>query len=107
MALAQPAIDQPVDWDVAEKQVGLWSDAWQRFRRNRLAVVGGVIVLFLILVALSAPLLVQLHLLQPPNKQHVEYIESGIGQNGYLFGSDELGRDTLSRLMFGSQVSLA
>src|SRR6266568_7422474 len=107
MALAQPAIDQPIDWEVAERQVGLWSDAWQRFRRNRLALVGAVIVVFLVLVALSAPLLVQLGLIQPPNKQHVEFIESGIGQNGYLLGSDELGRDTLSRLMFGAQVSLS
>ena len=107
MALAQPAIDQPIDWEVGEKQVGLWSDAWQRFRRNRLAVVGAVIVVFLVVVAFSAPLLVQLGLIQGPNKQHVEFIESGIGQNGYLLGSDELGRDTLSRLMFGSQVSLS
>ena len=107
MALAQPVIDQPIEWEVAEKQLGLWTDAWQRFRRNRLALVGAVIVVFLVIVALSAPLLVQLGILQPPNKQHVEFIESGIGQNGYLFGSDELGRDTLSRLMFGAQVSLS
>ena len=107
MALAQPVIDQPIEWEIGEKQVGLWSDAWQRFRRNRLALVGAVLVLFLVIVALAAPLLVQLGIIQPPNKQHVEFIESGIGQNGYLFGSDELGRDTLSRLMFGSQVSLS
>ena len=107
MALAQPAIEAPIDWEVAEKQVGLWTDAWHRFRRNRLALVGAVIVAFLFIVAISAPILVQLGLVQPPNKQHVEFIESGIGQNGYFFGSDELGRDTMSRLMFGSQVSLA
>ncbi len=107
MALAQPAVENVTDWEIAEKQVGLWSDAWQRFRRNRLAVVGAVIVAFLVVVALSAPILVQLHILQPPNKQHVAFIEAGIGQNGFVLGSDELGRDTLSRLMFGSQVSLA
>jgi oligopeptide transport system permease protein len=107
MALAQPAIGQSTDWEVPEKQIGLWSDAWQRFRRNRLAIVGAVVVLILILVAFSAPILVQLHIIQPPTKQHVEFIESGIGQNGYILGSDELGRDTLSRLMFGSQVSLS
>src|SRR5215472_9787621 len=102
MALAQPAIDQPVDWDVAEKQVGLWSDAWQRFRRNRLAVVGAVIVVVLVLIAFLAPILVALHIIPSPTTQHVEFIESGVGQNGYIFGSDELGRDTLSRLMFGA-----
>jgi oligopeptide transport system permease protein len=107
VALAQPAVDQAIDWEVAEKQVGLWSDAWQRFRRNRLALVGAVIVVILVLVAFGAPLLVALHIIQSPLRQHVEYIESGIGQNGYVLGSDELGRDTLSRLLFGSQVSLA
>ncbi len=107
MALAQPALERTTDWEVSEQQVGLWSDAWRRFRRNRLAVVGAVIVLFLVLVAISAPILVGLGILKSPTTQHVEYIESGIGQNGFIFGSDELGRDTLSRLMYGAQVSLA
>ena len=106
MALAQPALER-TDWDVAEQQIGLWQDAWHRFRRNRLAVVGAVIVLLLVLVAVLAPLLVSLHIIQAPGKQHVEFIEAGVGQNGFPLGSDELGRDTLSRLMFGAQVSLA
>jgi oligopeptide transport system permease protein len=106
MALAEVAVGR-TDWDVAEQQIGLWTDAWHRFRRNRLAVVGGVIIVFLILVAFLSPVLVSLHILQSPTKQHVEFIESGVGQNGFILGTDELGRDTLSRLMFGSQISLA
>ena len=105
-ALAQPVIER-VDWDVAEQQVGLWTDAWHRFRRNRLAVVGGAIIMFLVLVAFLSPLLVSLHLIASPVKQNVVFIESGVGQNGFILGSDELGRDTFSRLLFGSQVSLA
>ena len=106
MALAETALER-TDWDVAEQQIGLWQDAWQRFRRNRLAVVGAAIILFLVLVAFLSPLLVALHVIPSPVRQHVEFIESGVGQNGYILGSDELGRDTLSRLMFGSEVSLA
>jgi oligopeptide transport system permease protein len=106
MALAEQAVER-TDWDVAEQQIGLWQDAWHRFRRNRLAVVGGAIILILVLVAITAPLLVSLHLISSPTKQHVEFIEAGVGQNGFLLGSDELGRDTFSRLLFGSQVSLA
>jgi oligopeptide transport system permease protein len=106
MALAEVAVAR-TDWDVAEQQIGLWTDAWHRFRRNRLAVVGAVIILLLVLIALVSPLLVSLGILQSPTKQHVEFIESGVGQNGFVLGSDELGRDTLSRLMFGAQVSLA
>jgi oligopeptide transport system permease protein len=106
MALAEQALER-TDWDVAEQQIGLWQDAWQRFRRNRLAIVGAVIIVILILVAFLSPLLVAFHLIQSPVKQNVEFIESGVGQNGFVLGSDELGRDTLSRLMYGSQVSLA
>ena len=106
MALAEQALER-TDWDVAEQQIGLWQDAWHRFRRNRLAVVGGAIIVILVLIAITAPILVSLHLIQSPTKQNVEFIEAGVGQNGFLLGSDELGRDTFSRLLFGSQVSLA
>jgi len=94
-------------WEVSEKQIGLWSDALQRFRRNRLAIVGAVLIGILVLVAVGSPLLVHLGIIHDPIKQNVDFIESGPGQNGFAIGSDELGRDTLARLMFGSQVSLA
>ncbi|OLC23545.1 MAG: peptide ABC transporter permease [Chloroflexi bacterium 13_1_40CM_3_65_12] len=100
-------MEQLGQWEVPEQQIGLWSDALQRFRRNRLAIAGAAVVLLLVLIAFGSPLLVQLHLIADPLKQHVEFIEAAPGQNGYAFGADELGRDTLSRLLFGSRVSLA
>jgi len=107
MAIPVAAVEQvPIDWEVPEVQVGLWADAWVRFRRNRLAVVGLTIITFLIVVALVAPLLVHFGLLANPIKQNVDSIETGPGVNGHLFGTDILGRDTLSRLMIGSEVSL-
>src|SRR5438309_2929615 len=108
MALPAAAnIEELSAWEVAEKQIGLWSDALQKFRRNRLAIAGAVLIAVLVLVAFGSPLLVHLGILHDPLKQHVEFIEAGPGQNGYALGADELGRDTLSRLLFGSQVSLA
>ncbi|MHB8612528.1 MAG: ABC transporter permease [Candidatus Dormibacteraceae bacterium] len=106
MALAK-AVEQSVDWEVAEQQIGLWQDAWHRFRRNRLAVLGAVLILFLVLIAFLSPLLVHLGIIVDPIKQQVENIEVGPGQSGHLLGTDELGRDTLSRLMFGSRISLS
>lgn len=106
MALAKP-VEVAVDWEVAEQQIGLWQDAWHRFRRNRLAVLGAVLILFLILVAFLSPLLVHLGIIVPPGTQQVENIEVGPGQAGHLLGTDELGRDTLSRLMYGSRISLS
>ena len=107
MAVPATTVDQLVDWEVPEQQIGLWSDAFQRFRRNRIALIGAVLIALLALIALTCPLLVQLHVIQDPIKQNVDFIESGPGQNGFLIGSDELGRDTFARLLFGSRVSLA
>jgi len=93
------------DWDVPE-QVGLWTDVWRRFRRNRLAVGGAVIVVILILDAALAGVLVQLGIIQDPIKQHVETSLAGPSAQ-HLLGTDYLGRDTLSRLMFGARISLS
>ena len=107
MALPAAAVEQVVDWEVSEQQIGLWQDAWHRFRRNRLAVLGAALVIFLVLVAFLSPLLVHLGILIDPIKQEVEHIEAGPGQFGHPLGTDELGRDTLSRLMYGSRISLS
>lgn len=73
----------------------------KRFAKNRLALTGAFIVLLLLLVALFAPLIspynptaTDVHnMLSPPSKSHV-------------FGTDELGRDVFSRMMWGSRISL-
>ena len=101
------AIEQAIDWEIGEHQIGLWQDAWQRFRRNRLAVLGAALVLFLVLVAFLSPLLVHFGIIIDPIKQQVEQIEVGPGIAGHPLGTDELGRDTLSRLMYGSRISLS
>src|SRR5690242_3983969 len=105
MAVPAIAVEQAaIDWEVPEEQIGLWKDAWIRFRRNRLALVGAGAVLFLILIAFVSPLLVHFGILHDPFKQQVESIEVAPGVAGHPFGTDELGRDTLARLMLGSQV---
>ncbi len=106
MALATP-IEQAIDWEVPEEQIGLWQDAWRRFRRNRLALLGAVLVVLLVLIAFLAPLLVHLGIIIDPIHQQVENIEVGPGVAGHPLGTDELGRDTLSRLMYGSRISLS
>jgi oligopeptide transport system permease protein len=106
VALAR-AVEVAVDWEVPEQQIGLWQDAWHRFRRNRLAVLGAALVLFLVMVAFLSPLLVHFGLIVDPTHQNVENIEVGPGFPGHPLGTDELGRDTLSRLMYGSRISLS
>jgi oligopeptide transport system permease protein len=80
----------------------LWRDAWQRMLRNRLAMVGLVVVGLLILVALFAPFIAPFD----PTRQNYDEIALPPG-GSHLFGTDQLGRDLLSRLLWGARISIA
>lgn len=89
--------------------------AWARFRRDRVALAGGLFVAFLIVCALAAPLIVGL-LGHPPDEFHQELVNPDtqvpIGPYGgvsteFLFGVEPVnGRDLFSRVVYGSQISL-
>lgn len=85
-----------------ERQQTLKSLFWKGFRRNKLAVAGGIIVAALFLVAVLAPLIAPYN---PDNIDRRHILEAP--QAGHLFGTDDLGRDVLSRMIFGSRISLA
>jgi oligopeptide transport system permease protein len=104
MAAAAALTLEQIDWENPE-QIGLWRDAWQRFRRNPIAVGGLIFVCLLVLDALLAPLLVSLHLIADPLKQNVQQTYAGFSLQ-HLLGTDYLGRDLLSRVMFGARISL-
>jgi oligopeptide transport system permease protein len=82
-------------------QASLWQDAWRRLRRNRLALGGFVVVGLVAGVALLAVVYTPYSYykqalgptFQPPSAQH-------------LLGLDQAGRDILTRLMLGAQISL-
>lgn len=86
---------------IAPEQASLWSDAWKRLRRNRLALAGTV---FLVLVVLTALLAI----FWTPYR--MSEIGAGVPYGGpspqHPFGLDNLGRDQLSRIMVGAQISL-
>jgi oligopeptide transport system permease protein len=104
--MAAPALVlEQVDWENPE-QIGLWSDAWMRFRRNRLAVGSLAFVLLLVTLAITAPILEHFGLLQDPTAQDVINSYAGPGTAHHIFGTDDLGRDVLAKVIFGSQVSL-
>ncbi|TME24329.1 MAG: ABC transporter permease, partial [Chloroflexi bacterium] len=93
--------DEYVGATLVREQTSLWADAWRRLKRNRLALVSTIFLGLLLLVALVAifwtpyPIWRQgvAPTYQTPNSQ-------------FLLGADQAGRDILSRLMVGAQVSL-
>jgi peptide/nickel transport system permease protein len=74
---------------------------WRHFRQNRLAVAGGVIVTAMLAVALLAPLFAP----YDPSAIHVNAILMPPSAD-HLIGTDALGRDVLSRMIYGTQISL-
>jgi ABC-type dipeptide/oligopeptide/nickel transport system permease subunit len=97
---------------LARKQRSLWGDALYRLLRNRAALVGLIVIAFAALIAIFAPLIAPYDPLEQNGpKQLMEPIwtkafGSKFTDPAYIFGSDELGRDILSRLMYSSRVSL-
>lgn len=73
----------------------------QKFMRNKLSVIGAILIIIIVSAAIFAPWIAPYSpseqnikkLLLPPSKEH-------------LFGTDELGRDTFSRLLYGARISL-
>jgi ABC-type dipeptide/oligopeptide/nickel transport system permease subunit len=98
--MAAPAaaiINRPV----IPEQASLWSDAWRRLRRNRLALIGAIYLTFLIIVALVA------FVYTPYPMAGVAVAQPYSGPSlAHWFGADTLGRDVLSRVMVGAQISL-
>ena len=83
---------------------------WRRFRADRVAMVSAAFIIFLILVAIFAPLIVKLLGLPSPYEQNPNLTDAfgtPIGPTaGHPMGVDPLGRDVMSRVIYGTRVSL-
>jgi peptide/nickel transport system permease protein len=75
---------------------------WRAFRRNRLALIGGVVVVILVALAALAPKIAP----WDPNRPDVRKILDRPSR-AHPLGTDQLGRDVFSRMLYGARVSLA
>ena len=84
-----------------QKSQSLWSDAFDRLKKNKLAVISGVILIVLIVLAIFAPWIA-------PHSYSYQNLELGaVGPSStYWLGTDTLGRDQFSRILYGARVSL-
>lgn len=99
-ALAPAAIPTSA---LRRQEKSLWRYAWDRFRRNRLAVLGLAFLLVMIGAAIFAPWIA------PYNPNAVSLAPEDLllaPSRAHLFGTDELGRDVFSRALFGARISL-
>jgi len=76
-------------------------DSWHRFFANKMALAGGVVVVLLFIISLLAPWISP----YDPGEINLSMVLSSPSSN-HLFGTDQLGRDVLSRMIWGSRISL-
>lgn len=96
---AQAAAEAPQF--VAERR-GYWSMVFARLRRDPITIFCGLVILAIVLAAIFAPYVVP----HDPYKTSMLKRLKPPGTDSFLLGTDELGRDMLSRLIYGGRVSL-
>ena len=84
-----------------DKSTSLWVDAWRSFKKNKLALVGAIIVLLFIILAILAPYIAPYDF---KDQNMNNRLQSPNGEN--WFGTDEFGRDIFSRVIYGARISL-
>ena len=94
----------PLSLDAAvirEKRRSPWWEVWRRLRRNKAAVAGMSVIILLVIVAVLAPVLAPFD----PNQTNISQRLQGPSSEHPL-GTDNFGRDMLSRIIYGSRISL-
>jgi oligopeptide transport system permease protein len=98
--MAQPQAEIRVIPVEVDRGNSLWSDAWHRLRRNRMAVAGGILLIVLAFACAFGPIFSQSYEGQnldlgaaPPSREH-------------WLGTDTLGRDLLARSLYGGRISI-
>lgn len=84
------------------KEPSPWQETWYNLKKNKGAMTGLGIIIFFILMAIFAPLIAPFD----PLVQNIEMRKTPPMTAGYLLGTDDLGRDMLSRLIYGARISM-
>ncbi len=77
-------------------------EIWSRFARNRVGVIALIVLTLVVVTAVAAPLLTKYDPLKGQTAERLKPVASG----AHLLGTDELGRDMLTRLLYGGRLSL-
>jgi peptide/nickel transport system permease protein len=95
-------IELDISQQIATKPRSLWVDVWRQFRKHKLAMVGLVVFALIILAVIAGPLLYT----KSPTFIDFSVASSGMTRANPL-GTNNLGQDTLARVLVGGRISLA
>jgi oligopeptide transport system permease protein len=99
--MTQSAAQTTIDLDSVESGTSLWEDAWNRLKKNKLAMFGLCVVSFMIFIAILTPWIA-------PYSYFEQNLDLGATSPSaeHWLGTDTLGRDLLTRVMYGGRLSL-
>lgn len=87
----------------SKKPQSLWLDSFKRLKENKASMVSMFFIVVVCLVAIFAKEIAPFSF----DEQNIDSILTPPGENGYLLGTDSLGRDLLSRIIYGARMSMA
>lgn len=92
----------PASTNLVSRQETLTQEAWRKFRRNRQAMFGMVVLLIIVLSVVFGPFIYHV----PLNK--IDFAKSTLGPSwAHPFGTNDLGQDILARVLYGGRISIA
>ena len=93
--------DDSLSDEIARPSTTYWHDVWQRFRRDRLALVGLVVIVIMTLMCIIMPMV------SPYTYDGSDYLNMNSAPTwAHPCGTDQLGRDQFIRIMYGARISL-
>ncbi len=100
--MASPAISQSTKTQADRPPRSLWGDAWRRFRRDKLALFGSLVLLLILASCLLGPFIYTVPIDQ------IDFARSSQPPSwAHPFGTNDLGQDMLARVLYGGRISLA
>ncbi|MEW5785624.1 MAG: ABC transporter permease [Bacillota bacterium] len=100
--LFKPLPQKVIQADLVRPSTTYWQDAWRRLKQNPVAMVSLVLIVLIILVAIIGPLL------SPYSYSEQDFIRKNQGPSAaHWFGTDGLGRDLFTRILYGARISLS
>lgn len=89
------------DEEIGKPSLTYWADVWRRFKSNRLASFGLILIILVIATIYIGPLI------SGKNYQHIDSSVKNLTPNSeYWFGTDDLGRDLFTRVCYGGRISI-
>jgi len=101
-------MSEPMKQDIIEDEIappaepGFWKESWYQLTKNYAAMAGLIVIAFFALIAIFAPLVAP----ADPLEQTISARMTAPFTDGYILGTDDLGRDLLSRIIYGGRISL-